>query len=102
MEREIPTVNGVEFSWENLKKKLDLPFDRLDEPGIHYYLNTDRYAYGGVIDVHSRLDNLPQVRGAEVLAVNADCTKVYFEEDGIWKPYQSARNIRCTRAKRWF
>lgn len=99
---QIPTVNGVEFSWENLKKKLDLPFDRLDEPGIHYYLNTDRYAYGGTIHVCSRLDNLPQVGGAEVLAVNADCTKVYFEEDGIWKPYRSARNIRCTRANRWF
>ena len=68
--------------------------------GIHYYLNTDRYAYGGVVYVQSVLDNIPQVRGAEVLAVNPEiswCTKIYFEEAGIWKPYRSARNIRCTR-----
>jgi len=96
-DRQTPTVNGIEFSWENLKTKMNLTFDPLDLPGAHYYLNTDRYAYGGVIAVHSSLDNTPQVRGAEVFAVNSECTQIFFEEGGIWKPYRSARNICCTK-----
>jgi len=64
--------------------------------GVHYYLNTDRYAYGGIIPVRSLLDNTPQVLGAEVFAVNSECTQIFFEEDGTWKPYRSARNIHCT------
>ena len=67
--------------------------------GVHYYINTDRYAYGGVVTVRSSLDNTPQVRGAEVFALNAECTQVFYEESGSWKPYRSARNIRCTSAK---
>ena len=67
--------------------------------GVHYYINTDRYAYGGVVTVRSSLDNTPQVRGAEVFALNAECTQVFYEESGSWKPYRSARNIHCTSAK---
>ena len=66
--------------------------------GVHYFLNIDRCAYGGVIHVSSFLDNTPQVRGAEVLAVNSECTQVYYHDDGIWQPYISARNIRCQPA----
>ena len=69
--------------------------------GVHYYINTDRYAWGGVIAVRSSLDNTPQVRGAEVFAVNAECTQVFYEEDGSWKPYRSARDIHCTHTDSW-
>ena len=70
--------------------------------GVRYYLNIDRCAYGGVIAVRSVLDNTPQVRGAEVLAVNSECTQVYYNDDGIWKRYGSAlpSDIRCTVADR--
>ena len=66
--------------------------------GIRYYLNIDRCAYGGVVAVRSLLDGTPQVRGAEILAVkfvNSKCTQVYYNDDGVWKRYGSARNIRC-------
>lgn len=68
-------------------------------PGVHYYLNIHRCAYGGVIPVRSLLDGTPQVRGAEVFAVNSDCKQVFYEEGGTWKPYISARDIKCTRTK---
>lgn len=70
--------------------------------GVRYYLNIDRCAYGGVIAVSSLLDNTPQVRGAEILAVNCEPgrKKVYYNDDGIWKHYGSATNIRCTIANR--
>ncbi|KAL9987607.1 hypothetical protein ACROYT_G001944 [Oculina patagonica] len=97
-DRQTPTVNGVEFSWENLKTKLHLNFQPINAPGVRYYLNIDRCAYGGVIAVSSFLDNTPQVRGAEVLAVNSNGTQVYYNDDGIWHPYISARNIRCQPA----
>ena len=64
--------------------------------GVHYYINTDRYAYGGVVTVRSSLDNTPQVRGPEAFALNAECTQVFYQLNGSWKPYRSATNIRCT------
>lgn len=67
--------------------------------GVRYYLNIDRCAFGGVIAVRSSLDNTPQVRGAEVFAVTTNCS-VFYEEDGYWKPYQSARRIQCMRSNR--
>ena len=48
--------------------------------------------------MRSLLDGTPQVRGAEILAVksvNSKCTQVYYNDDGVWKRYGSARNIRC-------
>ena len=67
---------------------------------MHYYLNIDRCAYGGVVQVSSWLDNTPQVRGAEIVAVNSECTQVYYHDDGAWKPYKSARDIRCAPARK--
>ena len=49
--------------------------------------------------MRSLLDGTPQVRGAEILAVksvNSKCTQVYYNDDGVWKRYGSATNIRCT------
>ncbi|PFX27710.1 hypothetical protein AWC38_SpisGene7593 [Stylophora pistillata] len=95
-----PLVNGIEFSWEALKKKMNLKFRPLDDPGVRYYLNIDRCAYGGIVLVRSLLDNTPQVRGAEVLAVNSDCSQVFYNDDVVWRPYQSAssKDIRCVPA----
>lgn len=48
--------------------------------------------------MRSWLDSTPQVRGAEILAVksvNSECTEVYYNDDGVWKRYRSATNIRC-------
>lgn len=94
-----PLVNGIEFSWEALRKKMNLKFRPLDDPGVRYYLNIDRCAYGGIVLVRSLLDNTPQVRGAEVLAVNSDCSQVFYN-DVVWRPYQSAssKDIRCVPA----
>ncbi|KAL9987610.1 hypothetical protein ACROYT_G001948 [Oculina patagonica] len=101
-DQQTPTVNGVEFSWEKLKTKLGLNFQPINVSGARYYLNIDRCAWGGVITVRSVLDNTPQVRGAEVLAVNSECTQVYYNDDGIWKRYESTTksSIRCTVANR--
>ena len=63
---------------------------------MHYYLNIDRCAYGGVVHVASRLDNIPQVRGPEIFAVNSEYAQVYYHDDGEWHPYISARDIRYT------
>ena len=63
---------------------------------MHYYLNIDRCAYGGVVQVASWLDNIPQVRGPEIFAVNSEYTQVYYHDDGEWHPYISARDIRYT------
>lgn len=48
--------------------------------------------------MRSLLDSTPQVRGAEILAVksvNSEYTEVYYNDDGVWKRYRSATNIRC-------
>lgn len=91
--KQTPKVNGIEFDWEELKNKLGLTCEPMNTPGMHYYLNIDRCAYGGIVPVASWWDNTPQVRGAEIFAVNSDYTQVYYEDDGEWHPYRSARDI---------
>ena len=63
---------------------------------MHYYLNIDRCAYGGVVQVAPWLDDIPLVRGPEIFAVNSEYTQVYYHDDGEWHPYRSARDIRYT------
>lgn len=63
--------------------------------GAKYYLNIDRCANGGIRPVASTLDGLPMVRGAEIIAVNHNCTRVYYHSDK-WEPYDSGRDIACT------
>ena len=61
----------------------------------HYYLNLDRCAYGGIRHVRSHLDNKEMVRGAEVVAVDHNCTTVYYHSER-WVPYESGRDIVCS------
>jgi len=93
-DHQYPKVNGIEFTWERLMKKLDIhDCEPYNDTGMHYYLNIDRCAYGERIV----LDHKPQIRGPELFAVNANCSKVYYVECEIhkWTQYSSARNIRC-------
>lgn len=94
-DHQYPKVHGIEFTWEKLKKKLDLPDDckQYNASGMHYYLNIDRCAYGERIV----LDHKPQIRGPELFAVNSNCTKVYYVECEIhkWTKYTSAQHIKC-------
>lgn len=62
---------------------------------MHYYLNVDRCAYGGVIAVSSHLDHKPQVRGPEVFAVNFNCSSVYYEMNAKWHAYGTATDFKC-------
>ena len=43
----------------------------------------------------SPLDGKEMVRGAEVVAVNHNCSIVYFHSEE-WTPYSSGRDIICT------
>lgn len=61
----------------------------------HYYLNLDRCAYGGIRPVGSPMDNKEMVRGAEIVAVNQNCSTVYYHAEG-WFPYETGRDIVCT------
>lgn len=61
----------------------------------HYYLNLDRCAYGGIRLVGSPLDGKEMVRGAEIVAVNHNCSTVYYHAE-YWTPYLSGRDIVCT------
>ena len=61
----------------------------------HYYLNLDRCAYGGIRPVGSPMDGKEMVRGAEIVAVNHNCTSVYYHSEE-WTPYDSDRDIVCT------
>ena len=60
----------------------------------HYYLNLDRCAYGGIRHTADRIDGTPIVRGAQMFAVDHNCSVVYYHST-IWKAYRSSRNIRC-------
>ena len=62
---------------------------------MHYYLNIDRCAAGGIRLVSSPLDGLPMVRGAEVFAVNDNCTEVYWHGDK-WSIYKTGRDMTCS------
>lgn len=62
---------------------------------MHYYLNLDRCAHGGIRPVASTLDGMPMIRGAEVFAVNNNCTTVYYHAEA-WEPYTSGREITCS------
>lgn len=86
-------VNGLEFTWEKLKKKKELdlgdcqPFNAT--AGYRYYLNLDRCAYGERIV----LDHKPQIRGPTVFAINSTCSGVYYVNKDKWQGYTSAEHI---------
>lgn len=92
---QIPRVHGIEFTWDKLKKKMALNFGRINYTDAHYYLNLDRCAYGGIRLVGSPLDNKEMVRGAEIVAVDQNCTTVYYHSEE-WSPYETGRDIVCT------
>ncbi|PFX23603.1 uncharacterized protein LOC111332759 [Stylophora pistillata] len=91
---QIPRVHCIEFTFDKLKEKMGLNFGRINYTDAHYYLNLDRCAYGGIRHVRSHLDNKEMVRGAEVVAVDHNCTTVYFHSE-VWTPYESGRDIVC-------
>ncbi|PFX23602.1 hypothetical protein AWC38_SpisGene11838 [Stylophora pistillata] len=86
-------VNGLELTWEKLKKKKELdlgdcqPFNAT--AGYRYYLNLDRCAYGERIV----LDHKPQIRGPTVFAINSTCSGVYYVNKDKWQGYTSAEHI---------
>lgn len=93
-DHQYPKVYGIEFTWQNLIDKLDLhECKRFNASGMHYYLNLARCEYFEKIV----LDHKPQIRGPEIFAVDANCSKVFFVECDFrkWTQYTSARNIRC-------
>ncbi|XP_067056496.1 uncharacterized protein [Acropora muricata] len=93
-DHQYPKVYGIEFTWQNLIDKLDLQeCKRFNASGMHYYLNLARCEYFEKIV----LDHKPQIRGPEIFAVDANCSKVFYVECDIrkWTQYTSARNIRC-------
>lgn len=95
VDKQIPRVHGVEFTFDKLKSKMDLKFGKINQTDAHYYLNLDRCAYGGIRLVGSPLDGKEMVRGAEIVAVNHNCSTVYYHAE-YWTPYVSGRDIVCT------
>ncbi|XP_020603152.1 uncharacterized protein LOC110042142 isoform X1 [Orbicella faveolata] len=89
---QTPTIRGIEFTWERVKKKLDLDgCEPLNATDVHYYLNLDRCAYGERIV----LDHKPPIRGPEVFAVNATCSGVFYLHKNKWLPYATAEHVTC-------
>lgn len=89
---QTPTIHGIEFTWEKVKKKLDLDgCGPLNATDVHYYLNLDRCAYGERIV----LDHKPPIRGPEVFAINSTCSGVFYEHKNKWLPYGTAEHIVC-------
>ncbi|XP_078376277.1 uncharacterized protein LOC144659653 isoform X2 [Oculina patagonica] len=89
-----PTIHGIEFTWENLKKKKQLDLDGCkpyNATGVHFYLNLDRCAYGERIV----LDHKPQIRGPQIFAINSTCSGVLYLNKNKWQPYTSAEHITC-------
>ncbi|KAJ7365886.1 hypothetical protein OS493_002610 [Desmophyllum pertusum] len=87
-----PTINGIEFTWQRVKKILDLDgCEPYNAEGVHYYLNLDRCAYGERIV----LDHIPQIRGPQVFAINSTCSGVFYLNKNKWSPYTSAEHITC-------
>ena len=60
---------------------------------MHYYLNLARCEYFEKIV----LDHKPQIRGPEIFAVDANCSKVFYVECDIrkWTQYNRVWNMRC-------
>ena len=87
------TTNGLEFSFEDIKKKLRLGVEsemmELRE-GVHYYYNIRRCEIGGGVQTEKE----PIIRGPLVFAIDDQCSTVYYFSKG-WKEYVSARNIQC-------
>lgn len=89
---QTPIIHGIEFTWEKVKKKLDLDgCGPLNATDVHYYLNLDRCAYGERI----LLDHKPPIRGPEVFAINSTCSGVFYESKNKWVPYLTAEHITC-------
>lgn len=85
------TTQGLEFSFEGIKKKLGDESGITELPGAHYYYNIPRCEIGGKV----QLDKEPIIRGPIVFAVDEQCTKAHYFSKG-WKEYSSARNINCS------
>lgn len=93
-DHQYPKVHGIEFTWEKLTEKLNIhDCEQYNATGMHYYLNLPRCEYFEKIV----LDHKPQIRGPELFAVDANCSKVYYVECDIhkWTQYKSAVNIKC-------
>ena len=85
----------MEFSFEDIKRKVGVEDEMTKLPGAHYYYNIARCRIGGGL----QLDKEPVIRGPLVFAVDKKCTNAYYFSKG-WKEYISARNLSCsTRGK---
>ena len=85
------TTKGLEFSFEDIKKKLGVEPEMIEfHEEAHYYYNIRRCEIGGKVQI----DKEPIIRGPIVFAIDDQCTKVYYFSQG-WKEYASARNIHC-------
>lgn len=97
-EEGIP-VKGLEFTWENLKKKLNLEFDEITNgTGYRYFLNKRRCETGGIRSIATWLDPAPTLPHVNVLAVDAKCKRVYYHSKrrGNWFEYgRDAADIKC-------
>lgn len=104
-EEGIP-VRGLEFEWKVLKKKLNLDFDKIqpnqtkyDSKGFNYYMNQKRCETGGIRSIASWLDPTPTVPHVNVLAVDKNCSKVFYhnKKEGSWSKYKknTVDELKC-------
>lgn len=104
-----PRVNGIEFTFEKLRKKSHHPdykqlnLAAFNITGVRYYLNIDRCAYGGLRETGDRITGRKRVYGADVFAVDDMCYNAYYynENKSSWIKYNSVswkkfRNLYCS------
>lgn len=91
-------VKGLEFTWKNLKKKLSLRFNKMNETVKNrYFLNKIRCETGGIRAVASWLDPSPVEPKVNVLAVDPNCTQVFYHnrKEGEWRQYHEVADVHC-------
>ncbi|XP_058954341.2 uncharacterized protein [Pocillopora verrucosa] len=91
-------VKGLEFTWEKLKKKLSLRFDKRNgTEKDRYFLNKIRCETGGIRSVASWLDPSPVEPKVNVLAVDPACERVFYHsrKDGKWQQYHAVEGVHC-------
>ncbi|XP_048584768.1 uncharacterized protein LOC5513327 isoform X2 [Nematostella vectensis] len=102
--QEVDEIYGIRFKWDKLKRKLSLAFDKYpNSTGFRYYLNKNRCVTGSIRAISSWLDPAPRVPRVNVLAVDVNCTMVYYHSNSRgWIHYNPKRLkvVKCARVHR--
>lgn len=94
---EYISMKGALYTWESLKHKLDLDFDKKKNFTGSYYMNLRRCQAENLRNVLGWFSNPPVYYRAQVFAVDCGCKIVFhYQIYHSWKEYKSISRVNCT------